>query len=88
MVGPSFREAKSVVEACPLIGVAPADTRVVSGGTALTLMRRLGLLDAECLVSAARPGRYCPSRRRSPSTASASAFLRPGGHPCRPRSPQ
>lgn len=54
MTGLSFHEATSIAEACELIGAAPEGTRVVSGGTAVTLLLRLGLLEAERLVSVRR----------------------------------
>lgn len=54
MTGPPFREATSVAEACRLLAADTEGTRLISGGTAVTLLLRLGLLDAERLVSVRR----------------------------------
>lgn len=54
MTVPPFHEATSVAEACRLLGADSERSRPISGGTAVTLMLRLGLLDVERLVSVRR----------------------------------
>jgi carbon-monoxide dehydrogenase medium subunit len=51
--GPSIVVAASVPEACRLLADTDADTKVISGGTAVVLMMQQGLIAPEMLVSVA-----------------------------------